>query len=165
MKIFVLRHGITSEADTDESRELSNTGIAEVEAVVNRHLDELSNVRQVLCSPMPRVQATVNLALNLMGYEGDICLSDDFSTGSRLKQITRAMVGINPEDGDLLVSSHQSCTSILVLWLTAEDILIPNGSMLAIEVDEIAYGKGIVIWQDSNNINEIKRTVNFADQI
>ena len=66
--------------------------------------------------------------------------------------------------GDVIVSSHQSCTSILVLWLTGEDILISNGSLLAIDVEKSAQGAGKILWQESHNSSEVKRAVNFVDQ-
>ena len=63
-----------------------------------------------------------------------------------------------------MISSHQSCTSIIVLWLTGEDILIPNGSLLCIEVKgEIDQGKGEILWQESASGAEIKRTEFFVD--
>lgn len=165
MKIFVLRHGITGDSETDESRQLTPKGIEEVEAVVSRHKDELGSIRQVLCSSMQRVRHTVDLATEIIGYQGEITESEQFAAGSRFTEIVACMQAVDPEQGDLLVSSHQSCTSILVLWITGEDILIPNGSMLAIDVEQMAYGKGAILWQDSANSNEVKRTVNFADQI
>ena len=164
MKIFVLRHGITGDSDSDESRQLTPRGVEEVESVVTRHKDDLPTVRHIICSPMPRVRHTVDLAAGIIDYQGDINESNDFTTGSRLKEIVRCMETVNPDEGDLLVSSHQSCTSILVLWLTGEDILIPNGSLLAIEADELAYGKGKILWQDSASSSEIRRVTNFVDQ-
>ena len=68
------------------------------------------------------------------------------------------------ENGDILVSSHQSCTSILVLWLTGEDILISNGSLLAIEIKKPSQGAGKILWQESQSGNEIKRAIDFVDQ-
>jgi hypothetical protein len=68
------------------------------------------------------------------------------------------------DGGDVLVSSHQSCTSILVLWLTGEDILIPNGSLLAIDVNEPKQGAGKILWQESRDGSNVKRAVNFVDQ-
>ena len=164
MKIFVLRHGITGNSETDTSRELTPKGVEEVKSIVTRHKDELVTVEQLICSPLPRVRHTVDIAASIISYEGEITESQDFSTGSRLKEIVRCMEKVNPGSGDLLVSSHQSCTSILVLWLTSEDILIPNGSLLAIEAEELSFGKGKILWQDSANSTNIKRTTEFVDQ-
>ena len=74
------------------------------------------------------------------------------------------MTDLDFEGGDILVSSHQSCTSILVLWLTGEDILISNGSLLAIDVARPAQGGGKILWQESQSGSHIKRAVNFVDQ-
>lgn len=164
MKIYVLRHGITGEAETDKERQLTDKGVAEVEAIVSRHREEVASTKQIICSPMPRVRATVDIAARILNYDGPITESDDLTTGCRLNEIVSCMQGINTSAGDLLLSSHQSCTSILVLWLIGEDILIPNGSLLAIELHKMAYGAGKILWQDSSSGEEIKRAVNFTDQ-
>ena len=52
----------------------------------------------------------------------------------------------------------------LVLWLIGEDILIPNGSLLAIDIDEPAQGAGTLLWQESRDGCEIKRATSFVDQ-
>ena len=85
-------------------------------------------------------------------------------TGSRLPEIIRFASELDFDGGDVLVSSHQSCTSILVLWLTGEDILISNGSLLAIDVDRPEQGAGKILWQESHNSREVKRAADFVDQ-
>lgn len=164
MKIFVLRHGMTSEADADEDRELTAKGVAEVENVVNLRLDDLRDVTRIYSSPLKRVKQTLYVAKRLIGFAGSIEESQNLKTGSRLNEIVSFVNELDFDGGDVLVSSHQSCTSILVLWLTGEDILISNGSLLAIEVDEPAQGAGTILWQESHNSREVKRAVNFVDQ-
>lgn len=165
MKLFILRHGITGDSETDEERQLTSSGRAEIVKIVKMKKDELTSVTQMYSSPMIRVRDTLDIAANLMGYEGDIVVSENITTGCRLKEITEFMQSLSTDKGDIVVSSHQSCTSIIVLWLTGEDILIPNGSLLAIEVDEIAQGKGTILWQESASGADIKRTELFADMI
>ena len=164
MNIFVLRHGMTSEADADEDRELTAKGVAEVENVVNLRLDDLRDVTRIYSSPLKRVKQTLYVAKRLIGFAGSIEESQNLKTGSRLNEIVSFVNELDFDGGDVLVSSHQSCTSILVLWLTGEDILISNGSLLAIEVDEPAQGAGTILWQESHNSREVKRAVNFVDQ-
>ena len=164
MKIFVLRHGMTSEADADEDRELTAKGVTEVENVVNLRLDDLREVTRIYSSPLKRVKQTLYVAKRLIGFAGSIEESQNLKTGSRLNEIVSFVNELDFDGGDVLVSSHQSCTSILVLWLTGEDILISNGSLLAIEVDEPAQGAGTILWQESHNSREVKRAVNFVDQ-
>lgn len=164
MKIFVLRHGMTSEAVEDNDRELTAKGVQEVESVVNLRLDELRGVSRIYSSPLKRVKQTLCVAKRLIGLAGSIEESQYLKTGSRLNEIVSFANELDFDGGDILVSSHQSCTSILVLWLTGEDILISNGSLLAIEVDEPAQGAGTILWQESHNSREVKRAVDFVDQ-
>ncbi len=164
MKIFVLRHGMTSNADADEDRELTETGVREVEDVVRLRLEELANVTRIYSSPLKRVKQTLYIAKRIMGFAGSVEESQYLKTGSRLPEIVSFANELDFEGGDVLVSSHQSCTSILVLWLTGEDILIPNGSLLAIDVDKPEQGAGTILWQESRDGSNVKRAVNFVDQ-
>lgn len=164
MKLFILRHGMTAESTADELRELSETGVQEVRNIVSQKLDELSRVRKIYSSPLLRVRQTLSIAAELMQFRGQIEESQDLKTGSRLDEIKHFAAELDTDNGDVLVSSHQSCTSILVLWLTGEDVLISNGSLLAIEVSEFVQGGGKILWQESHNSNQIKRATNFVDQ-
>jgi len=164
MKLFILRHGATSESDADELRVLSEKGITEVEKVVNLRRQDLAEVQKLYSSPMRRVWQTLEIAAGILGFTDEIIKSQNLTTGSRLKEIISFMSSIDLDDGDILVSSHQSCTSILVLWLTGEDILIPNGSLLAIELEKPVQGSGRVLWQQTQENSQIKRTVHFVDQ-
>lgn len=155
---------MTSNAETDEARELTATGVIEVEKVVNLRLDDLSGVRHIYSSPLKRVKQTLYIAKRLIGFPGSVEDSQYLKTGSRLQEIIDFVNDLDFDGGDVLVSSHQSCTSILVLWLTGEDILISNGSLLAIEVDKPEQGAGTILWQESHNSREVKRATDFVDQ-
>ncbi len=164
MRLFILRHGITTEADADADRELSEKGVKEVENVVQLRRDDLQNVTRIFSSPMIRVKQTLEVAEKILGLKNIIVESPYLMTGSRLNEIVSFIGELEFDGGDVLVSSHQSCTSILVLWLTGEDILIPLGSLLAIEVDRAAQGAGEILWQESHNSSDVKRATSFVDQ-
>ena len=164
MKIFILRHGMTAESDADERRALSEKGIKEVEDVVNLRRGDLRNVTRIYSSPLLRVRQTLEIAAKILGFNAPVIESEQLKTGSRLNEIVNFVGELDFDAGDILVSSHQSCTSILVLWLIGEDILIPNGSLLAIEIDKPAQGAGKILWQESRDGSEIKRATNFVDQ-
>lgn len=165
MKVFILRHGITGDAPTDEERDLTSKGRQEVVKIVRQKLEELEGVTQIYSSPMVRVKNTLDIAANLMKFEGDISVEKRLTTGSRLPELISFLTDLDIEAGDIMISSHQSCTSIIVLWLAGEDILIPNGSLLCIETEEMAQGKGKVLWQESASGQDIKRTEYFVDLI
>ena len=164
MKLFILRHGMTAESDADERRVLSEKGTREVEEVVNLRHADLQGVTQIYSSPMIRVKQTLEIARGILGIQKPILESQYLMTGSRLKEIVSFVGDLDFDAGDILVSSHQSCTSILVLWLTGEDIFISNGSLLAIEVEKPVQGGGRILWQESRNSSQIKRAIHFIDQ-
>jgi phosphohistidine phosphatase SixA len=164
VKLFVLRHGMTTEAATDEARELSEKGVIEVENVLALRLEELQGISSIYSSPLRRVKQTLYVARRVLGIQGDVQVSRFLKTGSRLDEIKSFVAELDLDGGDVLVSSHQSCTSILVLWLTGEDILISNGSLLCIDVVKLEQGGGNILWQESHNSREVKRAVNFVDQ-
>jgi phosphohistidine phosphatase SixA len=164
MKLFILRHGMTAESDADERRVLSEKGIKEVENIVTLRRNNLEGVKKIHSSPMIRVKQTLAITAKILGFKGPIIESKNLTTGSRLNEIISFVNGLDFDGGDILVSSHQSCTSILVLWLTGEDILISNGSLLAIEVQKPARSCGKILWQESQSGSQIKRAINFVDQ-
>lgn len=155
---------MTAESDTDAGRTLSEKGVEEVERVLNLRLADLGSVTKIYSSPLLRVKQTLRIAARLLGFHGKITESQDLKTGSRLNEIIHFVGDLDFTAGDVLVSSHQSCTSILVLWLTGEDVLIPNGSLLAIDVSEPRQGAGQILWQISHNGDKIKRATDFVDQ-
>jgi phosphohistidine phosphatase SixA len=155
---------MTAESDADEKRQLSEKGVEEVEKVLNLRRTELDGVTQYFSSPMLRVKQTLRIAARILGFHGRIVESENLTTGSRLNEIINFVSELDFDSGDILVSSHQSCTSILVLWLTGEDILIPNGSLLAIDVSEAKQGAGEILWQISHSGDQVKRATDFVDQ-
>ncbi len=164
MKLFILRHGATAESEADALRELSEQGVKEVEDVVNLRLGDLRSVTRMYSSPMQRVKQTLRIAARLLGFYSPIIESKYLTTGSRLNEIVSFANELDFDAGNIIVSSHQSCTSILVLWLTGEDVLISNGSLLAIEVSKAEQGAGKILWQESHNSREVKRVTSFVDQ-
>lgn len=164
MKIFILRHGMTTEAEADEYRELGEKGVTEVEDVVRLRQCDLRGITRIYSSPLLRVKQTLQVAARVLGIRDAIVESDDLKTGSRLNEIVNFVTDLDFEAGDVLVSSHQSCTSILVLWLTGEDVLIPNGSLLAIDIEKAERGAGTILWQESRDGSKIKKTSAFVDQ-
>ena len=155
---------MTAASTADEDRVLSEKGVKEVEDVCRLRQHDLQNVRQIFSSPMIRVKQTLEIAAKILGLAAPISESDYLTTGSRLKEIVSFVNELEFNGGDVLVSSHQSCTSILVLWLTGEDVLISNGSLLAIDVEKPEQGGGTILWQESHNSSEIKRATSFVDQ-
>lgn len=163
MKLFVLRHGMTSNEEVDADRTLTDVGIREVEDVINLRSDEMSNLAHIYTSPLLRVKQTLDIAADILGNKELITESELLKTGSRLPEMIQFLKELDYDGGDVLLSSHQSCTSILVLWITGEDILIPNGSLLAIDVERAERAIGKILWQESRDGSNIKRSSDVID--
>ena len=163
MKLFVLRHGMTSNEKADADRSLTDTGIREVENVIRLRRDELANVTAIYSSPLGRVRQTLDIAVDALCKDLTITESEYLKTGSRLPEMISFLRELDYDGGDVLVSSHQSCTSILVLWITGEDILIPNGSLLAIDVERAERAIGKILWQESRDGSNVKRSSGVID--
>lgn len=164
MKVFLLRHGMTARADSDGERSLTADGVAVLEDVMSRRSDELAGVNKVFTGPLGRIRETAIIAAKVIGYQGDIVDNQSLRKLTRGEEITATLEHIDMSAGDLLLVSHESSLCNLMLWLAAEDILMSNSSLSAVETNSWSRGAGTLLWQESPNSREIKRTSSFVDQ-
>ena len=164
MKVFLLRHGMTARANSDTERALTPDGITALQDVMSRRADELKNITTVFTGPLGRLRETATIATKAIGYEGEIIDNQSLNKLKRGQDITATLEHINMSAGDLLLVSHESSLCNLMLWLAGEDILMSNSRLSAIETNGWSRGDGKLLWQESPNSREIKRTSSFVDQ-
>ena len=164
MKIFLLRHGMTARADNDLDRRLTDDGIAVLKEVVGRQISEMTNVSQIHSGPMGRIQQTATIAGEVIAYKGELTVNESLTKLTRGEEIVATLESVDLSDGDVLLVSHESSLCNLLTYLTNEDILMSNSSLTAIEVESLNKGEGKLLWQESPNSREIKRTSFFVDQ-
>lgn len=165
MKLFLLRHGMTSRASTDEERSLTTDGINDLKDVVNRRKDEMQGITQVHVGPLWRVRQTGIVACNTFGYKGEIVDNPSLMKLTRGQEVMESLNHIKLIEGDMLMVSHESSLCNLLMWLANEDVLMSNSSLCMVETDEFAQGAGTLIWQESPNSSAIKRTSTWVDMI
>ena len=163
MKVFLLRHGMTARADSDDDRALTPDGIEALKDVMNRRPSDLSGVTRIHTGPMGRIQETANIAADVIGYQGEIVVNQSLNKLSRGQEITATLNHIDMSSGDIILVSHESSLCNLLLYLTGDDVLMSNSSLCAIETTGWTRLDGKLLWQESPNSSEIKRTRNFAD--
>lgn len=163
MIVFLLRHGMTARAETDVDRALTDDGIAALKDVVGRRTSELSNLQAVHTGELGRIRQTGEIAAQVAAYKGDVLDNESLNKLKRGQEVTATLKEVDMSAGDLLLVSHESTLCNLMLWLTGEDILMPNSSLSAIEVKAWGRLDGQLLWQESPNSSEIKRARNFAD--
>lgn len=164
MKVFLLRHGMTARADSDGDRSLTSDGETALREVMARRAEELSNVRLVLSGPLGRVRQTATIAAEVIGYEGEIVENESLTKLSRGPQIIATLDEPEQYEGDILLVSHESSLCNFLLWIAGEDILMSNSSLSAVSTNAWHRGAGTLLWQESPNSSEIKRTSAFVDQ-
>lgn len=155
---------MTARADDDFDRRLTGDGIAVLKEVVGRRIPDMAGVVQVHSGPMGRIQQTATIAGEVVGYQGELTVNESLTKLTRGEQIVATLENIDLTGGDLVLVSHESSLCNLLTYLTNEDILMSNSSLTAIEIDSFTKGAGKLLWQESPNSSEIKRTTAFVDQ-
>lgn len=163
MKVFLLRHGMTARANSDVERALTPEGTAALKDVMSRRPSELSGITRIHTGPMARIQETANIAAQVIGYQGEIVVNQSLDKLSRGQEITATLKDIEMTEGDIILVSHESSLCNLLVYLTGDDVLMSNSSLCAIETTGWTRLDGELVWQESPNSSEIKRTRNFAD--
>jgi phosphohistidine phosphatase SixA len=164
MKVFFLRHGMTARADSDADRSLTADGEAALREVMARRAEELNKVGHVLTGPLGRIRETATIAADAIGYKGDIVDQQSLTKLSSAQEIIASLDEAEKYDCDILLVSHESSLCNLMLWLAGEDILMSNSSLSAVQTTSWQRGSGTLLWQESPNSREIKRTSSFVDQ-
>lgn len=71
MQVFVLRHGqAEAQLTTDEARNLTAKGRADVAASVNSSLSDLKRIQEIWASPLVRAQQTAYIARDILAAQG-----------------------------------------------------------------------------------------------
>lgn len=71
MKVFVLRHGqAETQQTTDEERNLTAKGRADVAASAQYSLSELTQVQEIWASPLVRAQQTAEIVRDILAAQG-----------------------------------------------------------------------------------------------
>ncbi len=71
MQVFVLRHGqAEAQITTDEARNLTSKGRADVAESVKYSLPDLNRVQEIWASPLVRAQQTAQIARDILAMQG-----------------------------------------------------------------------------------------------
>lgn len=151
MQVFVLRHGqAESQITTDEARNLTDKGRADVASSVRQSLSDLKKVQEIWASPLVRAQQTAQIVREILANEGvqlsikttDLIIPESDPTGLfDSLQTTNAT--------SVLLASHQPFVGDFIdLFCGSESGFHPmNTSSLAlIECDVAAKACGELRW-------------------
>lgn len=149
MKIYLMRHGEASfDAAYDDVRELTERGRARIEWNVNQKHKELAGVDLFLSSPILRAKQTAELTRTLLQRNDPIpevsWLIHETNPVQTVLHLSKLKVAT------VMLFSHQPLASRLVEHLCGLDagmIALNTASIIAMEVDPVAAGFGVILWQ------------------
>lgn len=162
MRLYLLRHGMTARAEDDTLRRLTDEGIVSLKEVINRRIASLFDINEVHSSPMGRVRQTAEIASELFRFKGEITDNESLMKLTRAEDIVPTLQHLTDSSNVMLVS-HESSLCNFLLWLTGEDVLMSNSSLTAVRTDKLERGAGRILWQESPNSSNVKRTADFVD--
>lgn len=151
MKIFVLRHGqAESQQTTDEARNLTPKGRADIAVSVQYSLSDLNQVQEIWASPLVRAQQTALIARDILAAQGvelAIKTTDLITPESNPADLFDLLQGSNLNS--VLLASHMPFVGDLldVLCGSARGYHSMNTSSMAlVECDTPAKNCGDLRW-------------------
>ncbi|MGB3610648.1 MAG: phosphohistidine phosphatase SixA [Cellvibrio sp.] len=147
MELFILRHGEAEpRVTTDEERQLTDKGRADVARMIKSSLDDLGKLTHIWVSPLVRAQQTAAIAGALIGdmepYTTEL-LSPDADPQLLFNQLQLS------ECEGLLLVSHQPLVSRMLDTLcgTAKGYHdMATSSMACVDIDIVARDMGKLRW-------------------
>lgn len=141
MLIYLLRHGDAPYDSNRGERSLSPQGKKETEKVVTEHLDELSTVDLILCSPSLRAKQTLEVLIDSIHYAGEHRFVDALRSEGSVPIVEQYVDSLQVEK--LLLISHQPLVGQLLEYLTDESGLgYRMGTSALACLEAITFGRG-----------------------
>ena len=147
MRLFILRHGQAEPlATTDEARQLTDKGRADVARIIKASMDEVAEITHIWVSPLVRAHQTADIVGALLG-------NTQFFTTELLKpeadpQLLFEQLQQCDSEGLLLVS-HQPLVSRMLDRLCGTDSGyhdMATASLACVDIDIVAADMGKLLW-------------------
>jgi phosphohistidine phosphatase len=152
MEMYLLRHGIAEDGapgTADSARQLTVDGYQKTAALLQ--LARRTGVKPslILSSPYVRAYQTARIAVDELGYEGDVLRTDSLVPGSTPENVWEELRA-HADETSILLAGHQPLLSQLVGWLLNAPSLrvdMKKAALVRIDVDSFrAQPHGILRW-------------------
>ncbi|MBQ0713064.1 MAG: histidine phosphatase family protein [Porticoccus sp.] len=141
MVIYLLRHGDAPFDSSCGERSLSVQGEIDTRHVVNQHLNELSQLQLILCSPTLRARQTLKILTETLNYQGELLFEDALRSEGQLNVVEHCVDALDTDQ--ILLLSHQPLIGQILEYLTDKSGIgwSMNTSSLAC-LETITFGRG-----------------------
>lgn len=147
MELFILRHGqATPQLTTDEARELTAKGRADVARVIEASASDIGDLLHIWVSPLVRAQQTAEIAGALVGHT-QFCTTELLTPEAQPEELFQQLQ--QSECERLLLVSHQPLVGKLVDMLCGSAPgyhPMDTSSIACVKVEVVAPGMGQLLW-------------------
>ena len=147
MLIYLLRHGDAPFDSSCGERALSAQGEIDTRNVVNQHLNELSQLQLILCSPTLRARQTLKTLAEVLDYQGELLFEDVLRSEGQVNAVEHCIDSLDIDR--VLLLSHQPLIGQILEYLTDKpEIGWSMGTSSLVCLDTIAFGQGCaqLVW-------------------
>ena len=151
MQIFVLRHGHAEPQETtDEARNLTERGRADVASSINNSLPELQVIKEIWASPLVRAQQTAHIAREILSIKGinvSIKTTELIAPESDPSELFNSLQEANLPS--ILLASHQPFVGAFLDTFCGSERGVHSmdtSSLALVECEIIAQGCGDLRW-------------------
>src|SRR6266852_5670546 len=124
MDLFILRHGIAENGQAgqaDSERALTTEGKRKLRTILKKAKAAGVEPSLILTSPYKRAEQTAQLAVEILGYKGDLLRTQALTPSSRPESVWDE-IRLHKEHEQVMLSSHEPLCS----RLTAYVLGVPN---------------------------------------
>jgi phosphohistidine phosphatase len=152
MEIYILRHGIAEDAPAgqpDSERALTSDGRKKLRSVLRVAASAGVAPSLVMSSPYKRALQTAQLAVEILGYQGDLLRTSALEPNSAPKGVWDE-IRVHKDEARILLVGHEPLFGRLTAYLLGSPNLqvdFKKGAMACIELDHFpAEPHGVLRW-------------------
>lgn len=152
MELYILRHGIADEGrpgQSDSERALTAEGKKKLLSVLK--VARLGGVAPtlILTSPFRRAKETAEIAVQVLGYKGDVIQTQTLIPSGRPEAVWDEL-RIHKDHGQVLLAGHEPLFSALTAYLLQSPNLqvdFKKGAILRVDLERFsAEPRGVLKW-------------------
>jgi phosphohistidine phosphatase len=152
MELYILRHGIADDGrpgEPDADRALTSEGKKKLRGVLKLARFGGVDPTLVMTSPFRRAVETADVAVEVLGYKGDVLRTEALTPSARPEAVWDEL-RIHKDESQVLLSGHEPLFSGLTAYLLQSPNLqvdFKKGAMIRIDLEKFsAEPRGVLKW-------------------
>ena len=146
MYIYLLRHGDAPFDSSCGERSLSTQGKVETRQIIEQHIESLSKLDLIVCSPVLRARQTLQIVTETLRYSGELLFENALRSESSVRALEHCVDALlaSHSTEHILLLGHQPLIGQILEYLTDETGLAWSMGTSALAVlDTSVFGPSI----------------------